>query len=119
MTAMMANGIYLPGTGIHTRRKRGGEVAEGTQVRLARAKENAQGDQYVSVRLLDVNGNETGDPFDVTGLIVGAGAVTALNECVPRIANTDTVAVFLGQDDEWYFTTMFQPVIECICTEPE
>ena len=113
-TSLMANGMFSPGTGFLTRR---GLSVGGAPVRLAKAQESAQADKYISVKLLDSNGSETGDAFDAEGLIVGSG--TALNECVPRVAAEDILPVFKASDGNWYFTTVFQPVVNCVCVEPE
>lgn len=113
-SALFREGIYFSGSGFATRQTAGGG---GGEIRLAQAQESAQADQYVSCKLLDSGGDETGDAFDVEGLIVG-GVETALNGCVPRIAADDIVPVFKANDGNWYFTTAFQPVVECVCTEP-
>jgi len=113
-SSLMANGMFSPGTGFVTRRGLAG--GPGSVIRLATAQESAQGDEFISVKLLNADGDETGAAFDVQGLMVGSGS--ALNECVPRIVSADILPVFKANDGDWYFTTVFQPVIECVCTEP-
>ena len=111
-SALFREGIYFSGSGFATRQSAGGG---NTTVRLAKAQEAAQGDEFVSMKLLDSGGNETGSAFDVEGLIVNAG--TALNECVPRIVSGDILPIFKANDRSWYFTTVFQPTEDCDCYE--
>jgi|GEM_PF-2118069 len=108
-SSLMANGMFSPGTGFLTRR--GLSVGGGgAPVRLAKAQESAQDDQYISCRLLDSGGSETGDAFDVEGLIVGSE--TALNECIPRIVADDILPVFKASDGNWYIACLFDETPE-------
>lgn len=111
-SALFREGIYFSGSGFATRQGSGGSS---TEIKLAKAQESAQADEYVSCKLLNAAGSEIGDAFDVEGLIVNAGS--ALNECVPRIVSDDVLPIFKANDGNWYFTTEFQPTEDCDCYE--
>ena len=87
------------GTGTKWATVRLGKGAGGTAdavIRRAKAQENAQADAYLSVKLLDSGGGETGDAFDVTN--IGGRNFTALT---PDVHTGDTVLV-TEVDSIWY-----------------
>ena len=65
----------------------------------AKTQEAAQTDLLISVKLLDSDGNETGDAFDVT--YEAADNLTKLSEGFPLIATSKVVKIS-KLDDTWY-----------------
>ncbi|HUW33118.1 MAG TPA: hypothetical protein VM223_16035 [Planctomycetota bacterium] len=74
-----------------------GEAEAGpTAIRRASAQEAAPSDQYLSVKLLDADGNETGDAFDVSE--IGGRIWTSLN---PNVI-VGTRLLVTEVDGHWY-----------------
>jgi len=125
MTAMMANGIYLPGTGIHTRRKRGGgggeEPEETEGVILVMLQQSVGAVDYVSCKRVSWDNMveewvTTGDAFNVWALFANRGEFSALDEAVPRLYNGDILPAFKA-GEYYYFTTVFDASESCDCWE--
>ncbi len=74
---------------------------------LAEAQEDAQADEFISVKLLDSDGNTTGDAFDAEGLMANASSLTALDEASPLIKQYDIIPVFKARDGKWYIDEIF------------
>ena len=72
-----------------------GESGSAT-IRRARAQEDAPGDAFLSVKLLDAAGNETGDAFDATE--INGRIFTSLN---PNVVTGDDLLV-TEVDGTWY-----------------
>jgi len=92
----------------------GGGVAA---IRLAKAQESAQDDQYISCKLLDANGDVGGSAFDVRGLVMGTDPDAPLNECTPRVFEGDSLWIATS-GDQWYFLSPFDADTPCECEEP-
>ncbi len=82
-------------------------------VRLAGAQEDAQADALISVKLMNQDGAEVGNAFDVNCNIAQGGA--ALNTAIPRIAEDDILTV-TNIAGTWYCTTLFMPSEDCVCS---
>ena len=60
-------------------------------VHRAKTQEAAQADLNISVKLLDADGNVTGDAFDAA--FIDADGVTAANSALPRVATSKDILV--------------------------
>jgi len=82
-------------------RRRGGGGGGGTnKVRRAKAQEDGQADGLLSVKLLDVDGDETGEAFDVFAF--ADQSATDMTDYLPDIDSTDVIFVKQDVYGNWY-----------------
>ena len=74
-------------------------VGSGNIIRRAKTQEAAQADLNISVKLLDTDGNVTGDPFDAA--FIDADGVTAADSALPRVAISKNILI-TKIDGSWY-----------------
>lgn len=90
--------------------KVGGGGLAGSQVKLARCKEDAQSRSYIKCNLFDDNGAETSSPIWVQCTISGGN--TNLDHCFPRLVSGDKIFVTYIYD-RWWCVTTFQTSTRC------
>jgi len=117
-SSLLANGMFSPGTGFLSRRGLGGG---GSPIFLAQANASAGVTDYIPCTIMDSNGSPSGATVNVYGLraAVGHPSTGGLNLYVPRIVEADILPIFRGRDGNWYFCTIFQLTIDCVCEEPQ
>ena len=80
-------------------------------IRRAKTQEAAQSDAYISVKLLDSDGNVVGDAFDATCIFTDGA--TAANTCLPDVATGKTVLISKIQGTWYIVNPTFTDWSEC------
>ena len=74
-------------------------IGSGKGIVRAKTQQAAQANLNISVKLLDADGNVTGDPFDAAFIV--ADGVTAANSALPRVATSKDILI-TKIDGSWY-----------------
>jgi len=69
-------------------------------------------------KLLDSDGNETGDTIDVYPREHLGSNTFDSGDVHPSYAAADVIPIYKDLDDKWYTQNVFEDTIDCVCTEP-
>ena len=106
---LVQNGILTADGGVHTRSKLPSNNSGNYE---AKTQEAAQDDAYISVKLLDSGGTETGSAFDAKCLFTDNA--TKATDCIPLV-KTDKVVIVSKINDTWYIINpTFAYMPECV-----
>jgi len=83
----------------------------GSGAREAKTQEAAQADEYISVKLLDGDGNETGKAFDAKCIF--ADNATKATDCIPLVKTSKTVIVSKINGTWYIINPTFAYMPEC------
>lgn len=101
---------YLLGAGV------GGTEVRSAQIQTGGVPSNNTGP--FTCKLLDSEGNETGDAIDVYPREHLGSNLFDSGDVHPSYTAADIVPVYKGLDDKWYTQNVFEDTIDCVCTPP-